>query len=84
MKKLVNLFFFLLIFVYAFFLEEDIAAVNLAKYRKVQSELEDSAERADLAENQLGKLRAKNRSSISVNRSSPAVSYLFINEKIFI
>ena len=36
--------------------------------------LEDSAERADLAENQLGKLRAKNRSTVSVNRSSPSVS----------
>jgi hypothetical protein len=70
---------------------EEIAAVNLAKFRKVQSELgkfegerknlyykksfaEDSAERADLAENQLGKLRAKNRSTISASRASPAVN----------
>ncbi|CAF1220495.1 unnamed protein product [Adineta steineri] len=51
---------------------EEIAAVNLAKYRKVQTELEDSAERADVAENQLGKLRAKNRSSVSLSRASPA------------
>ncbi|CAF1366659.1 unnamed protein product, partial [Adineta ricciae] len=51
---------------------EEIAAVNLAKYRKVQTELEDSAERADMAENQLGKLRAKNRSSVSLSRTSPA------------
>lgn len=36
--------------------------------------LEDSAERADLAENQLGKLRAKNRSTVSVSRTSPGVS----------
>ena len=36
--------------------------------------LEDSAERADLAENQLGKLRAKNRSTVSVSRASPGVS----------
>ena len=35
--------------------------------------LEDSAERADLAENQLGKLRAKNRSTVSASRTSPAV-----------
>ena len=35
---------------------------------------EDSAERADLAENQLGKLRAKTRSSVSVSRTSPGVS----------
>ncbi|CAF2365471.1 unnamed protein product [Rotaria sp. Silwood2] len=50
---------------------EEIAALNLAKFRKVQTELEDSAERADIAENQLGKLRAKSRSSISVSRISP-------------
>ncbi|CAF4908848.1 unnamed protein product, partial [Rotaria socialis] len=50
---------------------EEIAALNLAKFRKVQTELEDSAERADLAENQLGKLRAKSRSSVSVSRVSP-------------
>ncbi|CAF5126443.1 unnamed protein product, partial [Rotaria sp. Silwood1] len=31
----------------------------------------DSAERADLAENQLGKLRAKNRSTVSISRASP-------------
>ncbi|CAF4110720.1 unnamed protein product [Rotaria sp. Silwood2] len=50
---------------------EEIAALNLAKYRKVQTELEDSAERAELAENQLGKLRAKNRSTVSISRVSP-------------
>ncbi|CAF4452976.1 unnamed protein product, partial [Adineta steineri] len=49
---------------------EEIAALNLAKFRKVQTDLEESAERADIAENQLGKLRAKNRSSISASRSS--------------
>ncbi len=62
----------------------------MAKFRKVQTELgelilienffiqfsfvEESAERADLAENQLGKLRAKNRSSVSASRTSEAVS----------
>jgi len=50
---------------------EEIAALNLAKYRKVQTELEESAERADVAENQLGKIRAKSRSSVSVSRLSP-------------
>ncbi|CAF0951774.1 unnamed protein product [Rotaria sp. Silwood1] len=49
---------------------EEIAAMNLAKFRKVQTELEESAERADLAENQLGKIRAKSRSSVSVSRTS--------------
>merc|ERR1711931_194288 len=37
---------------------EEIAAINLAKYRKVQHELEDAEERADMAENTLSKLRA--------------------------
>jgi hypothetical protein len=53
---------------------EEIAAVNLAKFRKVQAELEDAAERADQAENQIAKLRAKNRSTLSVGRGvSPQV-----------
>ncbi|XP_076459070.1 myosin heavy chain, striated muscle-like isoform X2 [Babylonia areolata] len=49
---------------------EEIAAVNLAKFRKVQNELEDAEERADTAEGTLSKLRAKNRSSVSVSRTS--------------
>merc|ERR1712224_149777 len=49
---------------------EEIAAINLAKYRKVQHELEEAEERADMAENTLGKLRAKNRSSVSMTRGS--------------
>merc|ERR550532_3100586 len=44
---------------------EEIAAINLAKYRKVQQELEDAEERSDAAETSLSKLRAKNRSSVS-------------------
>ena len=47
----------------------------MAKYRKVQHELEDAEERADMAENTLAKLRAKNRSSVSAPRSmAPPVS----------
>ncbi|CAM4755711.1 unnamed protein product [Rotaria magnacalcarata] len=49
---------------------EEIAAINLAKFRKLQTDLEESAERADLAENQLGKIRAKSRTSISVGRTT--------------
>jgi len=49
---------------------EEIAAVNLAKYRKVQNELEDAEERADSADSALSKLRAKNRSSVSMSRTS--------------
>ena len=51
----------------------------MAKYRKVQHELEDAEERADMAENTLAKLRAKNRSSVSAPRSmAPPVSILTI------
>merc|ERR1719285_1403254 len=46
--------------------------MNLAKYRKVQHELEDAEERADVAEGSLGKVRSKNRSSASVGRLSEA------------
>ena len=53
---------------------EEIAAMNLAKYRKVQHELEDAEERADVAEGSLGKVRSKNRSSASVGRLSETVS----------
>jgi len=45
---------------------EEIAATNLAKYRQVQQQIEDAEERADVAENSLTKLRAKNRSSASI------------------
>uniref|UniRef100_A0A6G1S6V3 Myosin heavy chain, muscle n=1 Tax=Aceria tosichella TaxID=561515 RepID=A0A6G1S6V3_9ACAR len=41
---------------------EEIAALNLAKYRKAQQELEDAEERADMSEQALSKLRARNRS----------------------
>ncbi len=47
---------------------EEIAAVNLAKFRKVQHELEDAEERTSQAENQLNKQRAKNRSTVSASR----------------
>ncbi|XP_054718745.1 myosin heavy chain, muscle-like isoform X3 [Uloborus diversus] len=47
---------------------EEIAALNLAKYRKVQQELEDAEERADMSEQALAKLRARNRSSASAGR----------------
>ncbi|CAF0899735.1 unnamed protein product [Brachionus calyciflorus] len=49
---------------------EEIAAINLAKFRKVQHELEDAEERAGQAENQLNKQRAKNRSTVSQGRTS--------------
>jgi len=41
---------------------EEIAAMNLAKFRKTQVELEEAEERADLSEQALAKLRAMGRS----------------------
>lgn len=52
---------------------EEIASMNLAKFRKAQHELTDSVERADQAEAQLAKQRVFNRSSASMSRDqSPA------------
>jgi len=49
---------------------EEIAALNLHKYRKAIQEQEDAMERADIAENNLNKMRCYNRSSVSMSRSS--------------
>lgn len=52
---------------------EEIAAMNMSKYRKLATELEDAEERADTTQSTLSKLRAKTRCSISMNRAvSPA------------
>ena len=57
---------------------EEIAAVNLSKYRKAQHELESAAERADQAESLIAKNRALNRSTSSIGRgSSPQVIFLY-------
>merc|ERR1712025_466001 len=42
---------------------EEIAALNLAKFRKVQGNLSDASERADLNEQALAKTRARGRSA---------------------
>ena len=57
-------------------MQEEIAAINLAKYRKVQHDLEESEERADTAENTMAKLRAKGRTSSSLTKTvvGPTVS----------
>ena len=41
---------------------EEFAAMNLAKFRKTQVDLEEAEERADLSEQALAKLRAIGRS----------------------
>lgn len=53
---------------------EEIAALNLAKFRKAQQELEEAEERADLAEQAIAKFRAKGRSGSAARGVSPAVS----------
>merc|ERR1712113_693498 len=42
---------------------EEIAALNLAKYRKVQGDLQDSSNAAEINEQALAKARARGRSS---------------------
>uniref|UniRef100_A0A182JAN4 Myosin heavy chain n=1 Tax=Anopheles atroparvus TaxID=41427 RepID=A0A182JAN4_ANOAO len=54
---------------------EEIAALNLAKFRKAQQELEEAEERADIAEQAATKFRTKGGRAGSVQRgASPAVS----------
>lgn len=45
-------------------IQEQQANSNLVKYRKVQHELDDAEERADIAETQVNKLRARTREVI--------------------
>merc|ERR1712127_474058 len=67
---------------------EEIASNNLSKYRQAQQELEQVYERADIAENQVSKLRAQSRSAsvlgrgASVQRESRAVSRLPREESV--
>ena len=41
---------------------EEIAALNLAKFRKTQVDLQEGLERADISEQALAKFRARGRS----------------------
>lgn len=47
--------------------QEEQANVHLSKCRKIQNELEEAEERADIAESQVNKMRAKSRDSGKVN-----------------
>jgi myosin heavy chain 6/7 len=51
---------------------EEIAAINLAKYRKVQHDFEESEERADQAEQAVSRLRSKSRASSTTTTSQGA------------
>lgn len=44
-----------------FVLQEEQSNTHLSRYRKVQHELEEAQERADIAESQVSKMRAKSR-----------------------
>jgi len=48
--------------------QEELAAGNLAKYRKVQHSLEEAEGRAEAAENALAKTRTSGRNSVSASR----------------
>jgi hypothetical protein len=52
---------------------EEIAALNLAKFRKAQQELEEAEERADLAEQAFAKLRARGRGGSAARVTPPPV-----------
>ena len=56
---------------------EEIAALNLAKFRKAQQELEEAEERADLAEQAITKFRTKGRGGSAARGLSPVVSQSF-------
>ena len=51
------------------FLQEEQANSNLSRYRKLQHEMEQAEERADIAESQVNKLRVRTREiTVSVER----------------
>ena len=53
--------------------QEEQANTNLAKFRKAQHELDEAEERADIAESQVNKLRAKSRDIGAKVGLSPAL-----------
>lgn len=50
-------------------LQEEQANTHLSKFRKLQHELDEAEERADIAESQVNKMRAKSRDVGSKVRS---------------
>jgi len=51
---------------------EELAAINLAKYRKVQMEFEESTERADQAEAAVAKMRLQSRGASVARATTPS------------
>ncbi|XP_011506388.1 PREDICTED: myosin heavy chain, muscle isoform X16 [Ceratosolen solmsi marchali] len=62
---------------------EEIAALNLAKFRKAQQELEEAEERADLAEQAIAKFRTKGRGGSAARGLSPAPHRPALNKPLF-
>ncbi|PAV86100.1 hypothetical protein WR25_24427 isoform B [Diploscapter pachys] len=54
---------------------EEVAATNLGKYKQLQAQLDDSEERADIAENALSKMRNKIRASASVMPADSSLAH---------
>ena len=59
--------FYFILFYFLFYLRqieeaEEIAAINLAKFRKAQVDMQESLERADISEQALAKSRVRGRS----------------------
>ena len=50
---------------------EEIAALNLAKYRKAQQQLEEADERTATAEAQIGRIRHERGASMMVSEKHP-------------
>ncbi|WP_411022926.1 hypothetical protein, partial [Salmonella sp. s51228] len=48
---------------------EEQVNINLSKWRRTQTELEDAEERVEISESQLNKLRAKHRSQVTTSRT---------------
>lgn len=64
------------------FFQEEVANMNLQKYRQVQLALESAEERAEIAENSLLKLRSKSRSTMVLrNGRSASVEKLIKGER---
>lgn len=57
-------------------LQEEQAGAHLAKLRKVQHELEEARERADIAESQISKLRTKSREFGKVTLDAVIVEFI--------
>lgn len=63
------------VFCFCRILQEEQANTHLSKFRKLQHELDEAEERADIAESQVNKLRAKSRDVGSKVRSFSEIQH---------